>query len=369
MAPRPSGEEAERRTGEDPPLVAGSVCPTPLPHHNRIVLGHGGGGRLTSELIRRVFLPAFSNPPLLAGNDAAVVGTGLGDRDRLAVTTDAHIVRPLFFPGGDIGRLAVCGTVNDLAVMGAVPLWLTAAFIIEEGLDTAVLEQIAASMREAAAEAGVAIVAGDTKVAERGQVDGLYIATAGIGRIPAERTPSGAGARPGDAVLLSGPLGDHGIAVLAARGELAFQTTIRSDIAPLNGLVECLFGAGIEVHAMRDPTRGGLAAALNEIAGRSRAAIVLEEDAIPVRPEVEAACELLGFDPLHIANEGKLIAFVPAAQAETALAALRANPLGAGAVCIGRVETEPAGRVLLETTIGGTRIVDVPAGELLPRIC
>jgi hydrogenase expression/formation protein HypE len=355
----------------DEPTFEGAACPTPLSHRDRIVLGHGGGGRLTGELVRRLFFPAFANPELLAADDSAVLDPGalVGEGERLALTTDAHIVQPLFFPGGDIGRLAVCGTVNDLAVMGAVPLWLTAAFIIEEGLEQAVLERVVASMKEAAAEAGVAIVAGDTKVAERGQVDGLYITTAGVGRIPAGRSPSGAGARPGDAVLLSGPLGDHGIAVLAARGGLAFKTAVVSDVAPVNGLVEALFDAGVEVHAMRDPTRGGLAAALNEIAARSRIAAVLAEEALPVRPEVEAACELLGFDPLHIANEGRVVAFVPAGQTEAALAALRAHPLGAGAVRIGRVEAEPAGRVLLETTIGGTRIVDVPAGELLPRIC
>ncbi len=368
MSERPPGPTPD---GEERPAVEGAVCPTPLPHHERIMLGHGGGGRLTAELIREVFLPALDNEVLQRGEDAAVLElTGsLTAGERLAVTTDAHIVRPLFFPGGDIGRLAVCGTVNDLAVMGAVPLWLTASFIIEEGLETALLLRVAEAMRTAAAEAGVTVVAGDTKVAERGQVDGLYISTSGVGRIPTGRNPSGSGIRPGDVVLVSGPLGDHGIAVLAARGELAFETTIRSDVAPVNGLVEALYDAGVTVHAMRDPTRGGLAATLNELATRSRVAVVLQEGSIPVRPEVEAACELLGFDPLQVANEGRLVAFVPDGQAKAALTALRAHPLGPGAVVVGRVEADPAGRVLLETSIGGTRIVDVPAGELLPRIC
>jgi hydrogenase expression/formation protein HypE len=370
-----------------PPDHDGFACPVPLPHDERIVLGHGGGGRLTADLIERVFMPLLGNPILAAGDDAAVLaldgagglrpeaaadvllgGAGLGGA-RLALTTDAHVVRPLFFPGGDIGRLAVCGTVNDLAMMGARPLALSAAFVIEEGLPTETLARVAAAMRDAAAEAGVAIVAGDTKVAERGKVDGLYVVTAGLGVVPAGRSARAAGARSGDAVLLSGPLGEHGLAVLTARGELALRTEIVSDVAPLNGLVEALYASGAEVHALRDPTRGGLAAALNEIAARSGVAIVLEEGAIPIRPEVEAACEMLGFDPLHLPNEGKLAAFVPDGDAERALAALRAHPLGRNAVRCGRVEDAPVGRVLMRTAIGGTRIVDVPAGELLPRIC
>ncbi len=353
------------------PDPVGAACPLPLPHHDRIVLGHGGGGRLTAELIERLFRPRLGNPTLDAGDDAALLTLRepLPAGARLALTTDAHIVRPLFFPGGDIGRLAVCGTVNDLAMVGARPLGLAAAFVIEEGFDTALLARVADSMRDAAAEAGVAIVAGDTKVAERGKVDGLYIATAAVGAVPPGRDCCAAGARPGDAVIVSGSLGEHGIAVLAARGELALRTAIASDVAPLHGLVESLYAAGVEVHALRDPTRGGLAAALNEIAARSGVGLVLDETTIPVRPEVAAACEMLGFDPLHLPNEGKLVAFVPAGQASAALAALRAQPLGAGAVVIGRVDATPRARVLLRTAIGGTRIVDVPAGELLPRIC
>ena len=347
------------------------ACPTPLPHNERIVLGHGGGGRLTERLIRELFHKHLSNPVLAAGDDAARIAAGAWFKpgERLAICTDAHIVTPLFFPGGDIGRLAVCGTVNDLAMVGARPRWITASFILEEGLEIEILERIVVSMAEAAEEAGITVVAGDTKVAERGKVDGVYISTTGVGTVPDGRETCGSNARPGDAVLLSGPLGDHGIAVLAARGDLAFQTEIVSDLAPLGALTEAIYAAGVEVHTMRDPTRGGAAAALNEIARQSGVAVVLEESSIPVRPPVESACELLGFDPLHIANEGKLLAFVPEAEADRALEAMRAAPYGAHACRIGRVESEPPGRVLMETAIGGTRIVDVPAGELLPRIC
>ncbi len=347
------------------------TCPLPLSHREGIVLGHGSGGKLTAELIERLFYPALQNPLLLRGDDAAVADlpAGKAGEGRLALSTDAHIVRPLFFPGGDIGRLAVCGTVNDLAMVGARPLWLTATFILEEGLATEVLERVVASMQAAAEEAGVMIVAGDTKVAEKGLADGLYISTTGVGIVPSERDTGGARARPGDAVLVSGPLGDHGIAVLSARGELAFATAIISDMAPLNGLVEAIYATGAAVHTLRDPTRGGAAAALNEIARQSGVAIVLEETAIPVRPAVAGACEMLGFDPLHVANEGKLIAIVPEEDAPAVLAAMQAHPLGSEARLIGRVDAEPAARVLMKTAIGGTRIVDMPAGELLPRIC
>ena len=279
------------------------------------------------------------------------------------------MVKPLEFPGGDIGRLAVCGTVNDLAVMGADPLWLSAGFLLEEGLLMADLARVVASMRDAAAEARVMVVTGDTKVVERGAVDGMAITTAGIGRIRPGRAARAAQIRPGDAILLSGHLGDHGIAVLAARGELAFQTTIASDAAPLGDLVAAMAATGAPLHALRDPTRGGLAASLAELAAQSGTALIIEEAALPVRPEVASACEMLGFDPLHVANEGKLVACVPEADADRVLAAMRATAYGADACRIGRVTGEPVGRVLLETTIGGTRIVDVPAGELLPRIC
>jgi hydrogenase expression/formation protein HypE len=343
----------------------------PLPHHDRIVLGHGGGGRLTAGLVEHLFRPVLESPELLAGDDSAVVeiGEAAACAGELAISTDAHIVHPLVFPGGDIGRLAICGTVNDLAVVGARPLWITAAFILEEGFPTADLQRIVESMRDAADEAGVAVVAGDTKVAERGKVDGLYITTTGVGAIPPGRRARGANIRAGDLVLLSGPLGDHGIAVVAARGELDFRTEVRSDVAPLNGLVEAVYESGVEVHAMRDPTRGGLAAAVNELAASSGVSIVLEEEAIPVRPGVRAACEMLGFDPLHVANEGKLVAFVPARDEAAALEAMRTNEYGESACRIGHVEASPPGRVTGRTGIGGRRIIDVPSGELLPRIC
>lgn len=372
VLPVPPARREGLSTNTPPPSqpspLDGVVCPAPLAHHDHIVLGHGGGGRLTAELIERLFRPLLSSPLLRQADDAAVIelGASLG---RLAFSTDAHIVYPLEFPGGDIGRLAIAGTVNDLAMVGAQPRWLSAAFIIEEGLSTELLARITRSMRDAGAEAGVEVVAADTKVAPRGKVDGLQIATSGIGFIPPGRDVRCGNARAGDAVLLSGPIGNHGIAVLAARGELAFQSVVRSDTASLNGLVERLFACAIEVHTLRDPTRGGLAASLNEIARASGVSIVLQEKSIPVDPEVSAACEMLGFDPLHIANEGKLVAFVPEAQAGPALEAMRRDPLGQGACRIGRVQGAPAGRVLLETALGPTRIVEMPAGELLPRIC
>ncbi|MGD8822073.1 MAG: hydrogenase expression/formation protein HypE, partial [Anaerolineales bacterium] len=267
------------------------------------------------------------------------------------------------------GRLAVAGTVNDLAMVGAQPAWLTAAFIMEEGFDMHQLADVLTSMSQTAAEAGIRIVAGDTKVAEKGKADGLFINTTGLGLIPAGRRVSGANAQVGDAVLVSGTMGDHGIAVLAARGGLDFEAQVVSDVAPVNGVVEALFGAGIDVHVLRDPTRGGLATTLNEIAKQSQVGIVLEEGTIPVRGPVAAACEMLGFDPLYVANEGKLTAIVPQEQAEAALEAMRATRYGKDAACIGTVEEAPEGRVLMKTAIGGTRMVDVLAGEILPRIC
>lgn len=352
---------------DEPTLhMEGPVCPVPLRHDEKIVLGHGSGGRMSHDLIGRIFQRPFDNPALRAANDAGVVTVPPG---RLAISTDSHVVTPLFFPGGDIGRLAVCGTVNDLAMMGATPLYLTAGFILEEGLDVAVLARVVESIQAAAAEAGVQIVAGDTKVVQRGKADGLYINTAGVGVITHGRTIGGAEARPGDVVILSGPMGDHGIAVLAARGELGFEADVASDVAPLNHLVTAMLAAGSGVHVLRDPTRGGVATTLNEIARQSDVAIVLDENAIPVRPPVTAACEMLGFDPLYIANEGKLLAIVAAEEAEAVLAAMRATRYGEEAVIIGRVQSAPAGRVLLRTSIGSTRVVDMLAGEILPRIC
>lgn len=347
--------------------IEGAVCAPPLPHNEQIVMGHGAGGRMSQQLIQRAFLPAFDNPALRAGDDAALVDAGL--RQQLSISTDSHVVWPLFFPGGDIGRLAVCGTVNDVAMLGAKPLYLTAGFILEEGLPMETLQRVIASMKAAAEEAGVQIVAGDTKVVQRGKADGLYITTAGIGVARAGYIVSGIKAKAGDAVILSGPIGDHGIAVLGARGELGFQSAIQSDVAPLNHLIEAMLDASPNVHVLRDPTRGGLATTLNEIATQSNIGIMLDEKTLPVRPEVGAACEMLGFDPLYVANEGKLVAMVARADADAVLTAMRATRYGEEAVMIGEVIAEPRGRVLLRTALGSTRVVDVLAGEMLPRIC
>jgi hydrogenase expression/formation protein HypE len=348
-------------------IESGPVCPIPLPHVDRIVLGHGSGGKMSHDLVARLFLPQFDNPSLRAGDDAAALA--LENGQRLAVSTDAHVVSPLFFPGGDIGRLAVCGTVNDVSMLGATPLYLTAGFILEEGLEVSLLERVAASMHVAVEEAGVQIVAGDTKVVQKGKADGLYITTAGVGLIRPGLTIGGAQAIPGDVVLLSGPIGDHGMAVLAARGDLGFEIDLNSDVAPLNHLIAAMLDASPNVHVLRDPTRGGLATTLNEIAGQSNVGIWLGEDTIPVRPQVAAACEALGFDPLYVANEGKLVALVAPEDADIVLMAMRKMHYGEEAVRIGEVRSDPPGRVLLRTRIGTTRIVDKLAGEMLPRIC
>jgi hydrogenase expression/formation protein HypE len=343
-------------------------CPLPLPHAERIVLGHGSGGKMTHDLVGRLFLPPLDNPILRAGDDSGVIEITSGSR--LAISTDAHVVSPLFFPGGDIGRLAVCGTVNDIAMMGATPLYLTASFILEEGLEINLLQKVVASMQAAASEAGVQIVAGDTKVVQKGNADGLFITTSGIGIIPQGVNIGGANARPGDLIILSGPIGDHGIAVLAARGELGFETDVQSDVAPLNHLVETILSLSPgSIHVLRDPTRGGLATTLNEIASQSRAGIVIRERDIPVHPAVTAVCEMLGFDPLYVANEGKLVAIVDHSIAEEVWIAMRDSPYGKEAVIIGEVQETPAGRVLMKTTIGSTRVVDMLSGEMLPRIC
>ncbi len=347
--------------------IEGAVCAPPLTHSEQIVMGHGAGGRMSHQLIQKAFVPAFQNPALNAGDDAALVEPEL--RQRLSISTDAHVVFPLFFPGGDIGKLAVCGTVNDVAMLGAKPLYLTAGFILEEGLQMDTLQCVIESMRLAAAEAGVQIVAGDTKVVQRGKADEMYITTAGIGVVREGVAVSGANAKAGDAIILSGTIGDHGIAVLGARGELGFQSSIQSDIAPLNHLIETMLDASPNIHVLRDPTRGGLATTLNEIAAQSKVGIVLQEQTIPVHPEVNAACEMLGFDPLYVANEGKLVCFVPREDAEKVLAVMKQTRYGEGSVIIGEVAEAPKGRVLLKTAIGSTRIVDMLAGEMLPRIC
>lgn len=347
--------------------IEGAVCAPPLTHNEQIVMGHGAGGRMSHQLIQKAFVSAFQNTALNAGDDAALVEPGL--RQKLSISTDAHVVSPLFFPSGDIGKLAVCGTVNDVAMLGAKPLYLTAGFILEEGLSMDTLKQVIESMRVAAEEAGVQIVAGDTKVVQKGKADGIYITTAGVGMVREDVNVSGANAKPGDVVILSGTIGDHGIAVLGARGELRFQSNLQSDVAPLNHLIAAMLDACPNVHVLRDPTRGGLATTLNEIAVQSNVGILLKEEAIPVHPEVNAACEMLGFDPLYVANEGKLVAIVPKEEAEKVLAVMKSTRYGEGAVVIGEVVAEPKSRVLLKTVLGTTRVVDMLAGEMLPRIC
>lgn len=353
------------------PVMEGPICPVPLRHQEQVVIGHGSGGRMTHELIAQVFAAHFQNPALAAGNDSAclTLPPEANLAGRLAVSTDSHIVTPLFFPGGDIGRLAVSGTVNDVSMSGAIPLYLTAGFIIEEGFPISELEKIVTSMQKTALEAGVQIIAGDTKVVEKGKADRLFINTAGVGWIPAGRVIGGEQARPGDNVLISGTLGDHGISVLSARGELGFEIDILSDVAPLNNLIATVLAVAPHTHVLRDPTRGGLATTLNEIARQSQVSIWLDEHTLPVHPSVRSACEMLGFDPLYVANEGKVVVIVPEEETEPALAALRQHPLGQQAARIGKVKPEQPGRVLLRTLIGGTRILDMLAGELLPRIC
>ncbi len=335
---------------------------------NVIRMAHGAGGRMMADLIRGIFAAPLDNEILRQMADSAVLQSPTSN-PRFAISTDAFVVRPLFFPGGDIGSLAVHGTVNDVAMSGARPLWLTVAFILEEGLEMETLERVVRSMAEAAREAGVQVVAGDTKVVERGHGDGIYINTTGVGIVPEGIEIGPDRARPGDVALLSGTIGDHGIAVLSKREGLEFETELLSDSAALNGLVETLLAAAPHTHCLRDPTRGGLSAALNELATTSEVGIEIEEAAVPVRPAVAAACEMLGFDPLTVANEGKLIAFVLSDEAEPALEALQAHPLGREAARIGVVTEEHAGMVLARTPIGGRRVVDMPLGELLPRIC
>ena len=344
----------------------GWSCPLPLRDYPRVVLGHGGGGALSQDLVDHLFLPAFGNPTLEVLGDASVVDMPAG---RIAITTDSFVVRPLFFPGGCIGDLAVNGTVNDLAMAGALPRYLTAGFIIEEGLEMAVLGAVVQRLAAAARAAGVQIVAGDTKVVERGHGDGLYINTAGVGVVP-DGQPRLApdGARPGDRVIVSGTIGDHGIAVMSVREGLEFETVIESDCAALATLAQAAMAAGA-VRVMRDPTRGGLAATLNEIARQSKVSILAEDTAVPVNPRVRSACELLGLDPWHVANEGKLVAVVAADAAEAVLAAMRACPAGAQAAIIGEVRSERPGMVATRTALGATRVVPLPLGELLPRIC
>ena len=346
-------------------------CPLPLAHNERIVIGHGSGGRMTHDLVKNVFHKHFSNPVLDAGNDFARVSNRHKNsgKGKIVLSTDCHIVSPLFFPGGDIGRLAVCGTVNDVAMSGAQPLYITAGFIIEEGFPIETLEKVVSSMSDAAQEANVLIVAGDTKGVEKGNADGLFITTTGIGWLTHDVDIAGDRAAPGDVVLISGTIGDHGVAVLTARNELGIETTVQSDVAPLNNMIDQLLEAAPHTHVLRDPTRGGLATTLNEIAAQSKVAIWIDEETIPILPEVRSVCELLGFDPLYMANEGKLVTIVPPEEADNALNAMRQHPYGKKAMRIGGVQPAPQKRVMARTTTGTTRMLDMLSGEMLPRIC
>ena len=332
---------------------------------DKIILAHGSGGRLSHELVEESFVAPLSNPLLDGLNDSAVFDV----EGRLAFTTDSYVVNPIFFPGGDIGRLSVCGTVNDLSMSGARPRYLSLAVIIEEGFTRSDLRRVVASIREAASEAGVEIVTGDTKVVAGGAADGIFINTAGIGVVPKGVNISGGNAKPGDIVIVSGTLGDHGMAVMSVREGLAFSTGLVSDCAPLSGLVSEMLKVSGQIHSLRDPTRGGLVTSLNEIARQSRVSIRIEEEKIPVREEVLSACEMLGLDPLHVANEGKLVAIVSPEDVERVLTAMHRHPLGASAAVIGEVTADHPGRVAMRTFLGTSRIVDMPAGDLLPRIC
>ncbi|MBA3731736.1 MAG: hydrogenase expression/formation protein HypE [Gammaproteobacteria bacterium] len=337
----------------------------------RITLSHGSGGKAMRDLIDDVFVGSFDNPSLAMLEDQARFSLAelLAHGDRLAFTTDSYVVDPLFFPGGDIGTLAVNGTVNDLAVSGAKPLFLSCAMILEEGLDVDVLRKVAHSMRDAAKAAGVTIVTGDTKVVPRGKADKLFINTAGIGVIPKHVEIAANQARPGDAIIVNGLIGDHGAAILNARGDLALDTDLESDCQPLNGLIDALLAACPEIHSLRDATRGGVATVLNEFAQAACVSMHIIETALPIREEVKGVCEILGLDPLYMANEGKLVAIVPGAHAQTALEAMRAHPAGRDAAIIGEVSAAPEGVVTMATVFGGERIVDMLVGEQLPRIC
>ncbi len=346
--------------------IASFTCPVPAPADKRVVLGHGSGGTLSADLLHKIFLPALGNPTLSRLDDQAIFRV---NRSRLAFTTDSFVVNPLFFPGGNIGSLAVHGTVNDLAMGGAKPLYLSAAFILEEGLPFEMLGRIVESLRDAAEEAGVEVITGDTKVVEKGGCDGMFINTSGIGVVPEGVRLSANQARPGDRILLSGSIGEHGIAILAQREGLEFESPVESDSAALHSLVALMLESCGEIRCMRDPTRGGLSSALNEIAASSRVGMTLDERAIPLREEVRGACEMLGLDPLYVANEGKLVAIVAPDAGEIVLEAMRRHPLGRQSQIIGTVTGDDPGLVTMRTTLGTTRIVDMLSGDQLPRIC
>ena len=341
-------------------------CPVPLNGYDRILMGHGGGGRLSADLLRKVFLPAYGNKVLAQLEDQATLDWEGG---RLAFTTDAFVVKPIFFPGGDIGKLAVNGTVNDLAVGGARPLFLSAAFILEEGLPISDLERIVASMSDACRAARVTLVTGDTKVVDQGKGDKVFIATSGIGVVPDGVSLSIKAARPGDRIVLSGTIGDHGMAILSLREGIELESALESDTAPLADLAQMALRACPSIRLMRDPTRGGLASTLNEMAQASGVGVRIEEERIPLKPEVRGACEILGLDPLYVANEGKLVAVLPASDAERLMETLREHPLGRNAAVIGEVLADGPGIVRLKSRVGGERIVSLLAGEPLPRIC
>jgi hydrogenase expression/formation protein HypE len=348
------------------PLDFSSACPLPLRQYPQVVLAHGGGGRLMHDLLANLFLPAFRNRHLAAAHDASVVVPG---SERVAFTTDSYVVKPLFFPGGDIGSLAVHGTVNDLAMSGARPRWLSAGFILEEGLPMETLWRVVASMQAAAERCGVQIITGDTKVVDRGRGDGLFINTAGLGVVEHALEICPQAIRPGDRVIVSGDLARHGMAIMTVREGLQFESAITSDSGPVHEAVQALLSAGVAVHCLRDLTRGGLAAALNELASAARVRFAVEEPAIPVREDVHAACEILGLDPLHVACEGRFIAVVPPAETDQALAALRGCEQAPAPTVIGEVTAAEAPLVVLRSRIGAQRILDLPSGELLPRIC
>jgi hydrogenase expression/formation protein HypE len=352
--------------GFDVKTVDSFACPIPIEQYPNVLLAHGGGGKLTHQLIEKMFLPAFANSILGARHDGAMIDL---PSPKLAFTTDSYVVQPLFFPGGDIGALAVNGTVNDLAMCGARPLYMSAGFILEEGLPMDTLWRVVQSMKAAADHAGIQLVTGDTKVVNRGKGDGIFINTAGIGTIETQHPISPASVKPGDAILLSGDIGRHGIAIMAMREGLEFESAILSDCADLSGIVLSLLASGIEVHCLRDLTRGGLASALIEIAEASHLHFEIDETAIPMLEDVKGACEILGFDPLYIANEGRFVGFVPAREAERALQQLRTHPLGGQAGMIGTVKEKNSGLVTMKSRIGTTRIVDMLSGEQLPRIC
>jgi hydrogenase expression/formation protein HypE len=342
-----------------------------LKNYPTIVMGHGSGGKMMSDLIKHMFLPLFDNPTLAQMGDSAVFDLPLTENQssRIAFSTDSFVVSPLVFPGGDIGELAVYGTVNDLAMSGAKPVYLSAGFILEEGLPLELLGRITTSLANACQQSGVELVAGDTKVVNKGHGDGMFINTTGIGIIPPGVNIAPNKAKAGDAVLVNGTLGDHGMAIMSVREGLEFETEIQSDTSPLNGLVEKMLDASKEIHCLRDATRGGLAAALNELASTSQVGILIEEELIPVRSDVQSACEMLGLDPLYTANEGKLVAIIPAEKSKAILKTMQSHPLGKDTQIIGHVVDEHHGRVVAKTRIGGTRVIDLPAGELLPRIC